>query len=115
MVLVGHSPPTNIHLTCIVELPASVDIPVDVSIVWTGPRGAEFMPGFHTIYESNQLARYSSMVTMIRSGRYMCNASVTSPSEFISGNVMASQVYDIISGKADYCLCDFFFFNSCSL
>lgn len=106
MVLVGHSPPTNISLTCIIELPASVDTPVDVNIMWTGPHGAEFIPGFHhtMIYENNQPARYSSMVTMIRSGHYMCNTSVTSPSEFISGNAMASQVYDIISGKADIAL-----------
>lgn len=104
MVLVGDRPPTNINLTCVIKLPASVDTTVDVSIEWTGPSGVEFMPRNHVTsinFESNQLARYPSMVTMIKSGRYTCQANVMSPSEFINGNEMASQVYEIVSGKAD--------------
>ena len=104
MVLVGHSPPTSINLTCIIELPASVDTTVDVNIEWTGPGGVRFIPRNHSTsinFESDQLARYSSLVTMIKSGGYMCQANVTSPSEFINGSAVASQVYDIVSGKAD--------------
>ena len=105
VVLVGDSPSTSIYLTCVIELPASVDTRVDVNIEWTGP--SKFSPRTHTTSinfgrSSNRLARYSSLVTMIKSGRYICQANVTSPSEFINGNAVASQVYyDIVSGKAD--------------
>ena len=103
VVVVGYSPPTIIRLTCIIELPASVDTAVNVSTVWTGPSGAEFEPRNHisTInFGRSYLARYSSLITVIKSGHYMCQTNVTSLLQFISGNVMASQVHDIVSGKA---------------
>ena len=100
MVLVGYSPPTNISLTCIIELPASVDTPVNVSTVWMGPNEVEFIPRDHTS-SINLGRRYSSFVTVnnIKNGSYICQATATSSSDFINGTVMGSQVYNIVSGK----------------
>jgi hypothetical protein len=106
VVLVGNSPPITINLTCIIELPDSVDTLVDVNIQWTRPGGIEFLPRSHTTSinfgrRSNRLVRLSSVTTAARNGNYMCQATVTSLSEFINGSAMHSQVYEIVSGKVD--------------
>ena len=104
VVLVGNNPLTAINLTCVIELSESVDTAVNVTIEWIGPDGIVVLPRSHVASINfsrslHQFARYSSLISKIRSGHYMCQAGVTSPSEFINGYaVMRSQAHNIVSG-----------------
>ena len=88
-------------LTCVVELPLSVDVPVTVNTMWTGPDEVTLTPTNPVPAMMMSLTRYTStsMVDAARSGNYTCKATVTSSSQFIAGSGMMSGTTAIIVGK----------------
>lgn len=75
MIIAGSSP----NLICTVELSTAVDIPVNVTIAWTGP-DVTFMPANSVLAVMVNLTRYTSTVTVdtVRNGNYTCQASINS-------------------------------------
>ena len=66
-------------LTCTVELSPAVDVPVTLSMVWTGPDGATLPP---TTLVMESLTRYTSTAIVSSFGRnqsgvYTCIATVS--------------------------------------
>ena len=78
----------SLNLTCTVELSPSVDVPVTVNTVWTGPDMTSFTPSDSppTMIESQ--TRYTSTVTVdtAKGGNYTCQATVTSSVMFVTGS-----------------------------
>ena len=74
-ILSGFSP----ILTCAVELSPAVDVPVDISTVWTGPDGSTLMSAAPTVMKS--FTHYTSdtklnYVESADSGNYNCTVSI---------------------------------------
>ena len=88
-------------LTCTVVLSASVDVPVTVNTVWTGPDNfnrnimAQRM-GSTTTYTSTVMV---SSFGRDQSGVYTCTATVSSASPFITGNPSLSGTSRITVGE----------------
>ena len=77
--------PSDVFLTCIVELSPAVDIPVTVKTVWTGPDGIMILSNDTVILMQN-LSVYTSTILISsfgrnQSGNYCCTASVNSTSK----------------------------------
>ena len=72
---------TTVTLTCTVELSPSVDVPVTVNTVWTGPAGfmttntAQPVMGNTTTYISTAIV---NSLGRNQSGDYTCTATVSS-------------------------------------
>ena len=103
VVLVGNSPTTNISLTCMVGLPPSVDVELNVITVWSGPIGTVFTPESSvraTRYRLN-FTMYKSTVTVdnINRGNYTCQAIVNSSSQFLAGEINKATEITIMAGK----------------
>ena len=95
---------SSVTLTCTVELSASVDVPVTVNIVWTGPAGfmttntaQPVMPGSTTTYISTAIV---NSLGRDQSGDYTCTATINS----MSSNVMAASSIRVIVGKHKKCI-----------
>ena len=79
---------SDVTLTCTVEFSSTVDVPVTVNTVWTGPNGVTLSPTTTTtVMES--LTRYTStaMVNSFgrdQSGVYNCSATIRSTSDNMS-------------------------------
>ena len=84
-IIAGSSP----NLTCTVELSPSVDVPVTVETVWSGPASTT-VTTTNSMMES--LTRYIilGMVDEARNGSYTCQATVSSSSEFTTDGGMTS-------------------------
>ena len=84
-IIAGSSP----NLTCTVELSPSVDVPVTVETVWSGPASTTVTT---TNLMMESLTRYIilGMVDEARNGSYTCQATVSSSSEFTTGGGMTS-------------------------
>ena len=84
-IIAGSSP----NLTCTVELSPSVDVPVTVETVWSGPASTT-VTTTNSMMES--LTRYIilGMVDEARNGSYTCQATVSSSSQFTTGGGMTS-------------------------
>ena len=85
-IIAGSSP----SLTCTVELQLSpsVDVPVTVETVWSGPASTTVTT---TNLTMESLTRYIilGMVDEARNGSYTCQATVSSSSEFTTGGMMS--------------------------
>ena len=79
-IIVGSSP----NLTCTVELSPAIDMPVTVNTEWTGPALTTVTP---TSIMMESLTRYTAMamVDAARNGSYVCQATVSSSSQFTTG------------------------------
>ena len=90
----------SITLTCTVELSPSVDVPVTVNTVWTGPGMTSFTPTNPVTTMMENQTRYTSTVTVdaARSGDYICQAIVTSSIMFVTGNGTLSGLVNINGG-----------------
>ena len=94
---------SSVTLTCTVELSPSVDVPVTVNIVWTGPAGfmttntAQPVMGSTTTYISTAIV---NSLGRDQSGDYTCTATVSS----MSSNVMATSSIRVIIGKHKKCV-----------
>ena len=93
----------TVTLTCTVVLSASVDVPVTVNTVWTGP---DNFNSNITAQRMGSTTTYTSTVTVSsfgrdQSGNYTCTATVSSasPSPFITGNPAMSGTSRITVGK----------------
>ena len=92
-IIAGSSP----NLTCTVELSPSVDVPVTVETVWSGPASTTVTT---TNLMMESLTRYIilGMVDEARNGSYTCQATVSSSSEFTTGGGMTSGSTNITVG-----------------
>ena len=90
-----------VTLTCTVVLSPSVDVPVTVNTVWTGPDNfnrnvmAQQM-GSTTTYTSTVMV---SSFGRNQSGNYICTATVSAMSLFIMNNMAASSPTRVTVGK----------------
>ena len=90
-----------VTLTCTVELSPSVDVPVTVNTVWTGPDNfnrnimAQQM-GSTTTYTSTAMV---SSFGRDQSGNYTCTATVSSTSQFIMNSMASSPPTRVTVGK----------------
>ena len=97
IVTVGNS----VTLTCTVELSSSVDVPVTVNTVWTGP------DNFNRNVMAQRIgstATYTSTVMVSsfgrdQSGDYTCTATVSLTSPFITGSMSSSPLTRVTVGK----------------
>ena len=100
LVSISSNPPTGsiitagstITLTCTVELSQSVDVPVAVSTMWTGPDNFNIVTqqmGSTTTYTSTVMV---SSFGRNQSGDYTCIATVNSTSQFIMASSPPSRV-----------------------
>ena len=89
---------SSVTLTCTVELSPSVDVPVTVNTVWTGPAGfmttntAQPVMGSTTTYISTAIV---NSLGRDKSGDYTCTATVNAT----SSNAMAFFSIRVIVGK----------------
>ena len=90
----------SLTLTCTVELSPSVDVPVTVNTVWTGPDMTSFTPTNPVPAVMENQTRYTSTVTVdaARSGNYTCQASVTSSVMFVTGSGILSGLVIVTTG-----------------
>ena len=84
-IIAGSSP----NLTCTVELSPSVDVPVTVDTVWSGPASTT-VTTTNLMMESLTRCIILGMVNEARNGSYTCQATVSSSSEFTTGGGMTS-------------------------
>ena len=84
-IIAGSSP----NLTCTVELSPSVDVPVTVETVWSGPASTTVTT---TNLMMESLTRYIilGMVDEARNDNYICQATVSSSSAFTTSGGMTS-------------------------
>ena len=93
----------SLSLTCTVELSSSVDVPVTVDTVWTGPDMTYFTPSnWVTAVMENDTSYILSTTTVdaARSGDYTCEATVSSYSTFVTGSETLNGSVDIIVGMS---------------
>ena len=91
-------------LICSVELSPSVDVPVTVNTVWTGPAGlatssvAQPVAGSTTLYHS--LTAVTSF-GIDQSGEYTCSATITLslPSVFVRDSIANSSLRVTVGEK----------------
>ena len=90
----------SVTLTCTVEFSPSVDVPVTVNTVWTGPDMTSFTPTNPVPAMMENQTRYSITVTVdaVRIGDYTCQATVTSSVMFITGSGILSGLININAG-----------------
>ena len=92
---------SSVILTCTVELSPSVDVPVTVNTVWTGP---------DNLNRNMQAPRMGSTITYTstvmvssfgrdQSGEYTCTATVSSMSSFIMNSMASSPPTRVTVGK----------------
>ena len=92
----------SLSLTCTVVLDSSVDVPVTVNTVWTGPDMTSFtLPNPVPAVMETQ-TRYTSMVAVdaARSGNYTCEATVSSSSTFVTDGGVLSGLVSVTVGMA---------------
>ena len=72
------------NLSCTVKFSPAVDVPVTVNTVWTGPALTIVTT---TSLMMENLVRYiaTAMVDAARNGSYICQATVSSSSQFTTG------------------------------
>ena len=91
-------------LTCTVELSPSVDVPVTVNTVWTGPAGLMSSRVAQPVHGSTTLYRSFTVVTSFgidQSGEYTCSATITLslPSAFVRDSVANSSLTVTVGEK----------------
>ena len=95
---------STVTLTCTVVLSPSVDVPVTVNTVWTGPDNfnrnimAQQM-GSTTTYTSTVMV---SSFGRDQSGDYTCTATVSSASPLIMDSMSSSSIRRVTVGKVEY-------------
>ena len=91
----------NVSLTCIVELSLSVDVPVTVNTVWTGPAEFSTTNTAQPANESNTTYISTAIVGSFKrnkSGNYNCLATVISESPYITNSSLPG-VKRVTTGK----------------
>ena len=91
---------TTVTLTCTVVLDPSVDVPVTVNTVWTGPDNFNMnimaqQMGSTTTYTSTVIV---SSFGRDQSGNYTCTATVSSASPFIVGTEEIDTTDEVTTG-----------------
>ena len=96
-IIAGSSP----NLTCTVELSPAVDIPVNVTTMWTGPALDMMTAVTPTSSVMESLTRYiiMAMVDAARGGNYTCQATLSSSSQFITDSGRTSRMTTITVGE----------------
>ena len=84
------------------ELSSSVDVPVTVNTVWTGPDMTYFTPSnwVTAVMENDTSYISATTVDAARSGDYTCEATVNSSSTFVAGSETLNGSVDIIVGMS---------------
>ena len=94
---------SDVTLTCTVELSPTVDVPVTVNTVWTGPDGfmttntAQPITGSTTTYTSRAMVR---LFGRNQSGVYICRATVSSSSPFLMNSSLIFGTTNITVGNS---------------
>jgi hypothetical protein len=86
------------NLTCNVELIPAVDVPVVVSVLWTGQAGFTTTNTARPIMDSTTNYTVSTLVDAVRNGNYTCEASI-SPSVFITSDGAIVETFTLSVGK----------------
>ena len=104
----------NVTLTCTVVLDSSVDVPVTVSTVWTGPdnfnrnKMAQQM-GSTTTYTSTDMV---SSFGRNHSGNYTCTATVSAAPQYIVNSMASSSTIGVAVGKEHGVIIVYFIISS---
>ena len=104
----------SVTLTCTVVLDSSVDVPVTVNTVWTGPDNfnrnimAQQM-GSTTTYTSTAMV---SSFGRDQSGVYICTATVSSTSSYIMNSMASSSTIRVTVGKEHVVIIVYFIISS---
>ena len=97
-----HPMGSTVTLTCTVVFSLTVDLPVTVNIVWTGPdeymttNTAQPVIGSTTTYTSTAMV---NSIGRAESGIYNCTATFSSTNEFVMNNTVF-EVARITTGKS---------------
>ena len=92
----------DVNLTCTVDLSFTVDVPVTVSTVWTGPN--EFTTTSTAQSVTGSITAYATTIATIRffgrnhSGIYTCAATLSSSSPFLPESSTVSEEIVVTSG-----------------
>ena len=91
---------SSVTLTCTVVLDSSVDVPVTVSTVWTGP---DYFNRNIMAQQMGSTTTYTSTVMVSsfgreQSGDYTCTATVSSASPFITSSMSSSSTTRVTVG-----------------
>ena len=95
-------------LTCTVELSPTVDVPVTVNTVWTGPNGFMTVNTAQSVMGSTTTYTSTAMVSSFgrgQSGVYICTATVRSASLFVTRGASQSGTARLTVGKIDKFMC----------
>ena len=92
----------NVTLTCTVKLNPSVDVPVTVNTVWTGPDN--FNRNITLSQQMGSTTTYTSTVMVSsfgrdQSGNYTCRPTVSSISSFIISPPLESVSFTVTVGE----------------
>ena len=84
------------------ELSSAVDVPVNVSTVWTGPDGVTITTVTNSVMES--LTRYTSTALVSsfgreKSGNYTCRDSISSTSPYLVGSPLMTGTTRVTVGE----------------
>ena len=96
---------STVTLTCTVELSPAVDVPVTVTIVWTGPVQSNTTNTVQPVMGSNTTYISTTMVSSFgreQSGVYNCTASVSSTSLFLNNGTGQTSII-VTVGKVVIC------------
>ena len=110
---VTFSPPAPIYpgdspiLNCMVQLDASVDEGVRVTVSWSGPIGAQFSVATCNEDLNTGVRSYTATttVTTVVDGEYVCSATITPFSTSATASDTVSQMATINVGMCIICEC----------
>ena len=91
-----------LNLTCSIELSEAVNIAVTVNTVWSGPPGTQFTTTT-SVATRMTATTYTSTATISSvetsdSGEYICTATVSSTSPFLTNSEGVSGMYSVTVG-----------------
>ena len=87
-------------LTCSVKVPIFVDVALIVDTEWIGEDGTlESLTSSETLNATRFDYTTVATIDRVRSGNYICKATIRSMSKFITGNGTLSDLISITVGK----------------
>ena len=90
----------SLTLTCTIQLSQAVNTGISVSAMWSGPSGAQFTTSSVTVTTTRTYTSTAtiSSVRTSDSGDYMCTATVSSTSPFLTRSREVSGMFNVDVG-----------------